>query len=112
MLYVDGASNVYGDDLENRINDVDQKDILSLLTIVSETAIIKDCLLDAFDQMNSDQIEEVEQVINALYYHIDHDQYYDFSWCTQKLVNFKKHPTPEQHQTIANFIKDLVTNRL
>jgi hypothetical protein len=93
-------------------NDVDQKDILSLLTISSADAIVKDYILDAFEHMNDTVIENIEQSINSLYYNIDHDQYYDFSWCTYKLIKFYSHPTPEQHQILADFIKDLVTKRL
>lgn len=93
-------------------NDVDQKDILSLLTISSADAIVKDYILDAFEQMDDNAIEDVEKLINSLYNTIDHNSYYDFSWCTQKLVKLKSHPNPEQHQTIANFIKDLVTKSL
>lgn len=93
-------------------NDVDQKDVLSLLTISSADATIKDYILDAFDQMDDNTIKDVETQIKSLYHAIDHDSYYDFSWCTQKLVRLKTHPTIEEHQTIANFIMDLVTKRL
>ena len=89
-------------------NTVDQQSLTDLLTISAQPSVVKDQLLDAFDQMNNDQIVIVEQQLQNLYNSIDHKRFYDFHWYFQKLVNFNSHPSAEQHEKIAKFVSTII----
>jgi UDP-glucose 6-dehydrogenase len=90
------------------INSDDQKDIKNLLSISKQNTVIKNKLLDAFDQMNDTQVLAVEHQLNKLYQLIDHNNFYDFDWHFKKLIAFDYHPTAEQHVELANFILDIL----
>lgn len=96
-------------------NDVPQHHILQLLSISSQSVTIKNHLLDAFDQMDDNQILQIEKYINSTFNMIDQTNYYDFSWHFEKLVDLeggKKHPTAIDHQTIMQFFLPKVRDRL
>jgi hypothetical protein len=90
------------------LNTVSQQSLIDLLTISTQTAVLKDRLLDAFAEMNDNQIVTVEKQLQNLYNNIDHKNFYDFAWHFKKLVDFKSHPSAEQHQEIAKFVSTLV----
>jgi hypothetical protein len=96
-------------------NDVPQHDVLRLLTISSQSATIKNHLLDAFDQMNDDQILQIEKHINSTFAMIDQANYHDFSWHFGKLVDLEdgtKHPTAEDHLAIMQFFLPKIRDKL
>ena len=90
------------------LNADDQQSLSDLLTISSQPSVTKDQLLDAFAEMNDDQIVIVEHQLQTLYNSIDHKNFYDFNWHFKRLINFNRHPTAEQHQEIAKFVSTII----
>jgi hypothetical protein len=90
------------------LNTVSQQSLTDLLTISTQPSTIKDQLLDAFAEMNNDQIVMVEQQLQNLYTSIDHKNFYNFDWHFKQLVDFEGHPTAEQHQEIAKFVSTII----
>lgn len=90
------------------LNTVSQQSLIDLLTISTQSSALKDRLLDAFSEMNDDKIITVEKQLQNLYNSIDHKNFYDFSWHFKKLVDFKSHPSAEQHLKIAKFVSALI----
>jgi len=93
-------------------NDADSSNISKLLTISQEHSKIKDKLLDAFDLMTDDNIQNVETKLNELYRLIDHDNFYNFSWHISKIVKFSRHPSVSDHRILADFFLPLVQTRI
>jgi hypothetical protein len=90
------------------LNTESQQSLTDLLTISIQPSSIKDQLLDAFAEMNDHQVVMVEQQLQNLYNSINHKNFHDFNWHFRKLVNFKSHPTAEQHQEIAKFVSTII----
>ena len=90
------------------LNTVSQQSLTDLLTISTQPSTVKDRLLDAFAEMNDNQIVMVEQQLKNLYNSIDHKNFYNFDWHFKKLVDFKNHPNLEQHQEIAKFVSTII----
>jgi hypothetical protein len=90
------------------LNADNQQSLSDLLTISAQPSTIKDRLLDAFAEMNDNQIVMVEQQLQNLYNSIDHKNFYDFNWHFKKLVDLHGHPTAEQHQEIAKFVSTII----
>lgn len=93
-------------------NDNDKSDILKLTTINQENIQTKKRLLDSFDCMPNTEINNVAKQFSLLYNMLDHTNYYDFSWNLKKLIDFKYHPTSNDHKIILEFMLPLITNKL
>lgn len=96
-------------------NDSNQEAIAHLLTISSQPVKIKEYLLDAFVQMNDDQILEIEKNINSMFNSIDQTNFYDFFWHLGNIVkldNNTRHPSAVDHQTIMEFFLPKIRDRL